>query len=186
MMAHALPSRPPLVVMEASTPRGLTLRGPKFPVPTLVQRLLLVGLLLLGLPLVGGDENHVTWRATAGVERLCCPGSLGRIGGRPCRDDRSIPGFAPVQGMFSTRILGQHWNWLEIGVVIVNFDWLLDHPSEIGHREACPKVTRWTEILEEPKALGVKQMPNCVNVLGCSRVRALSSLTPPFCWQGTQ
>ena len=39
-------------------------------VPTLVQRFLLVGLLFLGLPLVGGDEHHVTQREIAEVERL--------------------------------------------------------------------------------------------------------------------
>jgi hypothetical protein len=186
VMARALPSGRPPAVMEASAPRGLPLRGPKFPVPTLVQRLLLVGLLLLGLSLVGGDEHPVTRRETAGVERLCCPGSLGGTGGRPCRDAGRIPGSAPVQGLFSTRILGQRWNRLEIGVVVANFDWLPDHPSEIGRREAGPEATGWPESWEEPKGLGVKQMSNCVKVLGCSRVRALSSPAPPFCWQGTQ
>jgi hypothetical protein len=172
--------------MGASAPRGLPLHGPKFPVPTLVQRLLLVGLLLLGLPLVGGDECSVTRRATAGVERLWCPGSLGRTRGRPCPDAGRIPDSAPVQGLFSTRILGQRWNRLEIGVVVANFDWLLDHPSEIGRREAGPEATGWPESWEEPKGLGVKQMLNCAKVLGCSRVRPLSSPTPPFCWQGMQ
>jgi hypothetical protein len=156
VMERALPSRRPPVVMEASVPRGLPLHGPKFLVPTLVWRLSLVGLFLLGLSLVGGDENHVTGRATVGVERLCCLGSLGRTRGCPCRDVGRIPGFALVQSLFSTHILGQRWNRLKIGVVITNFDSLADHPSKIGRREDSPKATGWPEIWEEPKGLGVK------------------------------
>jgi hypothetical protein len=185
-MAGALPSGRPPGVMEASGPRSLRLRGPNFPVATLVPRLLLLGLLLIGLPLVRGDEHLVTWRETAGVERLCRPGSVGGTRGRPCPDAGRIPGSAPVQGLFSTRILGQRWNPLEIGVVVVNFDWLPDHPSEIGCREAGPEATGWPESWEGPKGLGVKQMSNWLKVLGCCSVRPLSSPTPPFCWQGTQ
>jgi hypothetical protein len=186
VMVRALPSGRPPGMMEVSAPRGLPLHGPKFTVPTLVPRLLLVGLLLLGLPLLGGDEHHVTRRETTGVERLCHPRSLGRIRGRPCPDTGQIPGSAPVQGLFTTHILGQRWNRLKIGIVVANFDWLPDHPSEIGRHEAGPEAIGWLESWEEPKGLGVKQMSNCLKVLGCSPVRPLSSPAPPFCWQGTQ
>ena len=108
-------------------------------------------------------------RETTGVERLCHPGSVGGTRGHPCPDIGGIPGSVPVQGLFTTHILGQRWNPLEIGVVVVNFDWLPDHPSEIGHHEAGSEVIGWSESWEEPKGLG------------CSRVRALSSPTPPFC-----
>jgi len=144
VMARALPSGRPPDMMEVSAPRGLPLHGPKFTVPTLVPRLLLVGLLLLGLPLLGGDENPVTQRATAGVDRLCHPGSLGKIEVRPCPDSGRIPGSTLVQGLFATHILGQRWNPLKIGVVVANFDWLLDHPSEIGCREVGPEATGWS------------------------------------------
>jgi hypothetical protein len=140
-MASALPSRRPPGVMEASGPRSVCLRGPNFPVATLVPRLLLLGLLLIGLPLVRGDEHLVTWRETAEVKRLFRPGSVGRTEGRPCPDTGRILGSAPVQVLFSTHTLGQHLNPLEIGVVVVNFDWLPDHPSEIGCLEAGPEAT---------------------------------------------
>jgi hypothetical protein len=89
-----------------------------------------------------------------------------------------------VQDLFSTRVLGQCWNPLEIGVVVANFDWLPDHPSEIGCREAGPEATGWPESWEGPKGLGVKQMPSWLKVLGCCSVRPLSNPTPLFCWQG--
>jgi hypothetical protein len=137
-MAGAFPSRRVAVIMEAFGPCSLCLCGPNFPVARLVPRLLLLGLLLIGIPLVRGDEHLVMERTTIGFERLCHPGSVGGTGGHPCPDAGRIPSSALVQGLFSTRILGQHWNPLEIGVVIMNFDWLLDHPSEIGCREASP------------------------------------------------
>jgi hypothetical protein len=92
------------------------------PVPTLVRRLLLVGLLLLGLPLVGGDQYPVTRRAIAKVERLCCPGPLGRTGGRPCSDAGRTPGSAPGQGTqqgagekreFEWTVAGTRRRWLK-------------------------------------------------------------------------
>jgi hypothetical protein len=145
----------------------------------------LVGLLLLGLPLLGGDDHPVTRRETTGAERLCRLGSQGGTRAHPCPDAGRIPGSAPVQGLFSTRILGQHWKHFKIGVSVANFDWLLDHPSEIGCREVGPEAIGWSESWEGPKGLGVKQMLNWLKVLGCCSVRPLSSPTPPFCWQGT-
>jgi hypothetical protein len=62
----------------------------------------------------------------------------------------------------------------------MNFDWFSDHQSEIGHREASPEETGWSEIWEEPMGLGVKQMLNGLKVLGCSPVRPLSIPSPPF------
>ena len=142
-------------------------------------------MLLLGMPLLGGDDHSVTQRANAGVERLCCLGYVGGTEGRPCPDAGRIPGSAPVQGLFSTRILGQCWNPLEIRVVVANFDWLLNHPSKIWCREASPEATGWSESWEGPKGLVVKQMLNWLKVLGCCSVRPLSSPAPLVCWQGT-
>jgi hypothetical protein len=95
-------------------------------------------------------------RTIARVERLCHQDFVGGTGGRPCPDAGRIPGSVPVQGLFATRIMGQRWNPLEIGVVVVNFDWLLDHPSKIGCRKAGPEATGWPESWEGPKGLGVK------------------------------
>jgi hypothetical protein len=168
--------------MEASGPHSLRLHGPNFPVETLVPRLLL----LIGLPLVWGYEHLVTRRTAAAVERLCFLGSVGGTGGRPCLDAGRILGYARVQGLFSTRILGRRWNPLKIGIVIVNFDWLPDHPSEIGCCEVGPEATGWLESWEGPKGLGVKHMWNWLKILACCSVRPLSSPAPPFCWQGMQ
>jgi hypothetical protein len=187
VVAHSLPSGHPPAGMEAPAPRGLALVWTKVSsegvVPTLVPNLLL---LLLGLPLLGGDEHPVLRRENAGVERLCRPGSPGRTRGHPCPDASRIPGSATVRGLFSIHILDQRWSRLESGVAGMNFDWLPDHPSDIERREAGPEATGWPESWEEPKGLGVKQRPNCLKVLGCNPVRPLSSPTPPFCWQGTQ
>jgi hypothetical protein len=67
-------------------------------VPILVRKLLLVGLLLLDLPLVGGDEHPVTQREIAEVERLFFPGPLGGIKGYPCSDAGRTPGSTPGKG----------------------------------------------------------------------------------------
>jgi hypothetical protein len=92
------------------------------PVPTLVRRLLLVGLLLLGLPLVGGDQHLVTQRAIAEVERLYCPGPLGGTGGHPCSDAVQTPCSAPGQGTqqgvgekqeFEWTVAGMRRRWLK-------------------------------------------------------------------------
>jgi hypothetical protein len=96
-MKGALPYGCASGMMEAFGPRSLHLRGPNFPVETLVLRLLFLGLLLIGLPLVLGDEYLVMWRKTAGVKRLCHPGSVGGTRGRPCPDAGQIPGSTPVQ-----------------------------------------------------------------------------------------
>jgi hypothetical protein len=98
------------------------------PVPTLVWRLLLVGILLLGLPLVGGDQHPVTRREIAEVERLCCPGPLGGTGGRPCSNAGRTPGFAPGQGMqqgvgekreFEWTVVGMRRRWLNRRRIVV-------------------------------------------------------------------
>ena len=80
-------------------------------VPTLVWRLL-----LLGLPLVGGDQYPVTRRAIAKVERLCCSGPLGRTGGRPCSDAGRTPGFAPGQGMQQGAGEKREFEWIVPGM----------------------------------------------------------------------
>ena len=155
-MAGALPSGRPPGVMEASSPRSLHLHGLNFSVETLVLRLLLLELLLIGLPLVWGDEHLVMRRETTRVERLFHPGSVGGTRGHPRPDIGGIPGSVPVQGLFTTHILGQRWNPLEIGVFVVNFDWISNHPSEIRSREDGPEATGWPEIWEGTKGLGVK------------------------------
>jgi hypothetical protein len=95
-------------------------------------------------------------RETTGVERLCHPGSVGRTKGHPCPDIGRIPGSVPAQGLFTTHILGQRWKLLEIGVFVVNFDWISNHPYEIRWHEAGPEATGWPEIWEQTKGLGVK------------------------------
>jgi hypothetical protein len=184
-MVGSLPSGCAPGMMEASFPHSLHLCGPNFLVARLVLRLLPLGLLLIGPPLVRGDEHLVMRRTTAGFERLFRPSSVGGTRGFPCPDAGRILGFAPVQGLFATRILGQHWNPLEIGVVVANFDWLLDHPSEIRCCEDGLEATGWPKSWEGPKIMGVKQMQNWIKVLCCCSVRPLSSPTPPFYWQGT-
>jgi len=91
VVAHTLPSGHPSVRMEASSSHGLSLCGPKFLVPTLV-----LNLLLLGLPLLGGDEHPVLQRENVGVESFCHPGSPGRTGGHPCLDASRILGSVKV------------------------------------------------------------------------------------------
>ena len=109
------------------------------------------------------------------------PRSPGGTRGHPCPDASRILGSAIVRDIFSIHIMDQSWSHLESGVVVANFDWLPDHPSNIEHREDGPEATRWREIWEEPMGLDVKPRANCLKVLCCKRVRPLSSQGPLFC-----
>jgi hypothetical protein len=98
------------------------------PVPTLMRRLLVVWLLMLGLPLVGGDQHPVKRREIAEVERLCCPRPLGGTRGHPCSDVGRTPGSALGQGTqqvagekreFEWTVLGMRRRWLKRRMIAV-------------------------------------------------------------------
>jgi hypothetical protein len=61
-------------------------------------------------------------REIAEVERLCCPGPLGEIRGRPCSDAGRTPSSAPGKGMqqgvgekreFEWTVAGTRRRWLK-------------------------------------------------------------------------